>query len=139
MSRSEWTQIFGSVAALVVSYAAAFWLFTLSPHDLSPVNRLGWVSAVYCTIGVGGFFWAKLLALAAKKRDWTLKDCRYIPLLTMIPGCILFLAGGFNWNTINLLFYQALTTGLLLRKFAFPNADALGPFEREVPPTLFPK
>ena len=139
MSRSEWTQTLGSIAALVVSYGAAFWLLTLTPHDLSPLNRLGWMAALFCAMGVGSLFWAKILALAAKKRSWTLRDCQYISMLTMIPGCILFLAGGFASKTINPVLYQALFTGALLRKFAFPNADALGPFEREVPPTLFPK
>jgi hypothetical protein len=139
MSRSEWTQTLGSIAALVVSYAAAFWLLTLTPHDLSPLNRLGWMAALLCAMGVGVLFWAKILALAARKRNWTVRDCRYIPLLTIIPGCILFLASGVSWNTINPILYQAGFTGVLLRKFVFPNADAMGPFEREVPPTLFPK
>jgi hypothetical protein len=139
MTRSEWTQTLGSIVALVVSYAAAFWLLTITPHDLTPTHRLGWIAALYCTMGVGVFFWARILALAAKKRSWTLRNCRYIPLMTIIPGCVLFLAGGLNFSTFNLLLYQSLFTGALLRKFAFPNADALGPFEREVPPTLFPK
>jgi hypothetical protein len=139
MSRSEWTQTLGSIAALGVSYAAAFWLLTLTPHDLGPLKRLGWMAAFFCAMGVGVLSWAKILALAAKKRNWTLRDCQYISMLTIIPGSILFLAGGFGWNTIIPVLYQAIFTGALLRKLVFPNAEAMGPFEREVPPTMFPK
>src|ERR1700734_1783728 len=123
MSRSELSRTLGSIAALLVSYAATFWLFTMLPRTLTPIGNLGWISAIVCVVGVGVFSWAKILASVANKRHLTERECRYLPLVTIIPGCILFWAGGFNWTTGDLVLYQFIFTGVLLRKFAFPDAD----------------
>jgi hypothetical protein len=146
-SRSELNQTLYSVAAVLASYAAAFWLITLPHHDLNfPMlwraqffSRIGYVSAVYCAIGVGVFFWAQILALAAKKRQWSRRDCQYAPLLTIIPGCVLFLAGGFTLGVLNLLICEAFFTRLRLSKLSYPNANDDSPFERDNPVTLFPR
>jgi|HubBroStandDraft_4_1064222.scaffolds.fasta_scaffold207684_2 hypothetical protein len=108
-------------------------------HGLSVLSRLGYVSAVYCALGVGVFFWANILAWAARKRQWSRRDCQYAPLLTIIPGCVLFLAGGFTLSVINLLLYQSLFTRLRLTKLTYPNAHNDSPFEKDNPVTLFPK
>jgi hypothetical protein len=133
------SQALGSIAAISASYTAAFWLITLPHHNLNFLSRVGYVSAVYCAIGVGVYFWARILAFAAKKRQWSQRDCQYAPLLTIIPGCVLFLAGGFTLGVINILLYEALFTRLRLSKLAYPNANADSPFEQDNPVTLFPK
>ena len=138
-SRSELSQALGSIAALIASYAAAFWLITLPHNELNLLRRIGYVSALYCVIGVGVFFWAKILASAAKKRQWSRRDCQYAPLLTIIPGCVLFLAGGFTHGVINVLIYEAFFTQWRLSKLAYPNANDNSPFERDNPVTLFPR
>ncbi|MFZ0521141.1 MAG: hypothetical protein WAL95_08970 [Candidatus Acidiferrales bacterium] len=139
MSRAELSQTLGSIAAIVASYAAAFWLIALPHHDLSFVGRIGYVSAVCCVIGVGAFSWANILALAAKRRHWSRRDCQFIPLLTIIPGCVLFLAGGPTFGVANLILYEELFVSFRLAKLAFPNANNDSPFDRDAPVTLFPK
>jgi hypothetical protein len=133
------SQALSSIAAVIASYAAAFWLITLPHHNLNFLSRIGYVSAVYCAIGVGAYFWAQILAFAVKKRQWSWRDCQYAPLLTIVPGCVLFLADGFTLGVINILIYEALFTRLLLSKFAYPNANDDSPFERDNPVTLFPR
>jgi len=133
------SQALSSIAAVVASYAAAFWLITLPHHNLNFLSRIGYVSAVYCAIAVGVFFWARILWLAARKRRWSRRDCQYAPLLTIFPGCVLFLAGGFTLGVINLLICEALFTRLLLSKLAYPNANDASPFEQDNPVTLFPR
>jgi hypothetical protein len=139
VSRTELSHTLGSIAAIVASYAAAFWLIALPHHDLNFVGRIGYISALYCVIGVGVFSWANILALAAKKRHWSQRDCQFAPLLTIVPGCVLFLAGGFTFAVANLVTYEALFTRLRLSKLAFPNAANDSPFDRDAPVTLFPK
>lgn len=139
MSRSELSRALGSIAAVLVSYAAAFWLLALPHHYLTFLGRVGYVCAVYCVIGVGVFFWANILALAAKKRQWSQRDCQYAPLLTIIPGCVLFLAGGYPLGVASLLIYEALFTRFRLSKLVYPNASNDSPFEKDRPATLFPK
>jgi hypothetical protein len=139
MSRSEFGQILGSSTAVLLSYAAAFWLIGLPHRGLNFLSRVGYVSAIYCVIAVGVFFWAQILAVAAKERQWSRRDCQYAPLLTMIPGCVLFLAGGFTLGVINLLIYEALFTRFRLAKLAYPNADTNSPFARDNRLTLLPK
>jgi hypothetical protein len=133
------SQALGSIAAVIASYAAAFWLITLSHHNLNFLSRIGYVSAVYCALGVGVFFWSRILVFSAKKRQWSRRDCQYAPLLTIIPGCVLFLAGGFTLGVINLLINEAFFTQWRLSKLAYPNADNDSPFERDNPVTLFPR
>src|ERR1700689_2587650 len=96
MSRSELTRNAGAIAALIVSYAAAFWMLTVGPHNLSLPSRLGWICALLCPLGVGVFFWSRILAAVAKRRQWTQRNCQYMALLTMIPGSVLFFAAGAN-------------------------------------------
>jgi hypothetical protein len=139
MSRSELTRTVGAIAALIVSYAAAFWMLTLRSHNLSLPSRLGWVCALFCVLGVGVFFWTTILAAVARRRQWTQRNCQYMALLTIIPGSVLFFAAGANLRALNPVLYQAVCTGLLVRKFVFPNADENGPFDSETQPTLLPK
>ena len=65
--------------------------------------------------------------------------CKEARLLVVIPGTILFLAGGPITGTMNVLLQDALWTGLLCTRFVYPNFSSFGPFERETPVTLFPK
>jgi hypothetical protein len=139
MSRMELSRTLGSIAAVLVSYAAAFWLLTLSRQGFNTLGRIGWLSAVYCAMGVGVFFWAKILAPVAKKRFWSQRGCQYAALMVMIPGCILFVARPSILHTGNLLILQSLFTGLLLTKFVYPNFYKSGPFDREPAITPFPK
>ena len=139
MSRSELTRTAGVIAALIVSYAAAFWMLTVGPHNLSLPSRLGWICALFCALGVGVFSWTTILAAVAKRRQWTLRNCQYMALLTIIPGSVLFFAAGANLRALNLVLYQAICTGLLVKKFVFPNADENGSFDSESQPTLLPK
>jgi len=139
MSRSELGGILGSIAAVVVSYAAMLWLLTLRARGLDLAGRIGWACAAVCAMGAGAFFWAKILALVAKKRDWSRRDCRLMPFWTFIPGSVLFFAVGLHWFAVYFVIYEEMFISALLTKWMFPDADTLGPFEREVPPTLFPK
>jgi hypothetical protein len=133
------SELLGSIVAILTFYAAAFWLIALPHHNLNFLSRIGYVSAVYCALGVGVFFWAKILNWAAKKRHWSRRDCQYAPLLTMIPGCVLFVAGGFTLGVINLLIYEALFTRFRLSKLAYPNTNNDSPFEIDARATLFPR
>ena len=139
MSRSESGQVVASIAGVLASYAAAFWLIASPHHHLSILDRLGYLSAIYCVLGVGVFFWAKILAVVAKVRLWSRRDCQYAPILTIIPGCVLFLAGGDALSVLNFLLFEAMFIRFRLSKLAFPNASDDSPFERENPATMFPQ
>ncbi len=139
MSRSELSRMLGSIAAVFTSYAAAFWLLTLPHRQFNFLSRIGYVSALYCVMGVGIFFWANVLAPIGKKRRWSQRNCQYAPLITIIPGCVLFLAGGFTWAVANLLMYQALFTRFCLAKLLYPNTHNDSPFETDSLITLFPR
>lgn len=115
---------------------AAFWLLGLSRHDLSFLSRLGYVSALCCVIGFGIFFWVDILIFAATRREWSYQDCQYILLLIIIPGCILFLAGGFSTMVANILLFEVIFVKLRFVKLLFPNATD-SPFEKDPPLTLF--
>jgi hypothetical protein len=93
----------------------------------------------YCALGVGVYFWAKILTPVAKQRYWSQRNCQLAGILIVIPGCLLFLSGGSILNVGTLLVNQALFTGLLLSKSVYPNAGKQGPFEKESPATLLPK
>jgi len=139
MSRVQLSRILGSIAAVLASYVATFWLLTLPLHGFASLGRVGWVSAIYCALGVGVYFWAKILTPVAKQRYWSQRNCQLAAILIVIPGCLLFLSGGPILNVGTLLVNQALFTGLLLGKSVYPNAGKQGPFEKESPATLLPK
>jgi hypothetical protein len=140
MTRTEMGKMLSSIAALVVSYAAAFWLLTLPHHGLAVPARIGYVSSVFSVLGVGVYFWATILAPVARKRQWSPRECQLIPLVTMAPALVfLFLFADGSMQTGNLLFYQPMLTGFLLVKFVHPDFYKSGPFERNPQNTLFPK
>src|ERR1700679_131200 len=132
MTRAELSKFLGSVAALVVSYCAAFWLFSLPVHNFSVLSRLGFISAVICVLGVGVFFWATILAPIAKKLQWSDRKCQLFSLITMIPAIIFLLLNHSAFWFGSLLLYQSMFTGFLLTKFL--GFFEKGPFERN-PPT----
>jgi hypothetical protein len=139
MARTEMWKMLGSVAALAVSYAAAFWLLASELQGMSVIARVGWISSVVCVLGVGVYFWATILAPFAKRRQWSPRECQFFCLLTVIPGVVFLLTSHAALRSGNLLLYQALFSGFLLVKFVHPDFYMNGPFERNPRNTLFPK
>jgi len=139
MERNELGKALGFIAALAVSYAAAFWLFTLPVHSFSMLARMGWMSALYCAMGVGVYFWAAILAPVAKNRMWSARNCQMASLIAIIPGAIFLLVNHPSPYFVNTLLYQYMFTGFLLTKLVHPDFYKRGPFERNPPTTLFPK
>jgi hypothetical protein len=80
-----------------------------------------------------------ILAAVAKKRQWSERSCRYMSLLTIVPGSLIFFATGGNLRAFNVVLSQAVCIGALVGKFAFPNAAENGPFESETHQALLPK
>jgi hypothetical protein len=138
VSLSEFAETLGSILGILVSYSATFWLL-LAPHNRTALVITGWMSAVYCSLGVGAFFWAKIFAHVARKRLWSRQDCMYPPLLIVIPGCVLFLAGGSILFTINLLLYQSIFTRFRLISLVHSNTDNDAPFQKVLPATKIPR
>jgi hypothetical protein len=139
MVRTELWKMLSSIAALTVSYAAAFWLMASQQRDMSVVTRIGWISSVLCALGVGVYFWATILAPVARSRQWSPRECQFACLLTMIPGVIFLFTSHSVLRSGNLLFYQALFAGFLLVKFVHPTFYKNGPFANKSGNTLFPK
>jgi hypothetical protein len=132
-------KIIGWIAGLLISYVACFGIFALRLPTFSVPSRLGLLCALVCSLGANVFFWAKILATAAKKRGWSPRNCQLAGLLVIIPGTILFLARGLNLEIMNVLIQEALWTGILCGKFVYPNSASSGPFEPDAPITLFLK
>ena len=139
MSKSGLIRTSGWIAGLLVSYVATFGMLALPLHTFAPMSRVGLICALVCSVGANVFFWARILASVAKKRGWSQRNCQVATSLVIIPGAILFLAGGSFMSTVNLLIQEALWTGMLCSKFVYPNFLSLGPFERDTPVTIFPK
>jgi hypothetical protein len=139
MSKSGLKRMGVWVGGLLVSYVACFGILGLPLYTFGPTSRIGLVCALVCSVGANVFFWARILASVAKKRGWSLRNCQTAGLLVIIPGTILFLAGGRFISTANVLTQEALWTGLLCTKFVYPNFASFGPFERDTPVTMFPK
>jgi hypothetical protein len=139
VSKSDLMRTGGWVGGLLVSYTACFGLLALPMRTFPLISRLGLVCALVCCVGANVFFWARILASVAKKRGWSMRNCQMAGSLVIIPGMILFLAGGGVGSTLNVLIQEALWTGMLCTKFVYPNFASLGPFERETPITMFPK
>jgi hypothetical protein len=139
MSKSAIMRIGGWIGGLLISYAACFGILGLRLPTFPLAIRIGLVCALICSVGSNVFFWARILASVAKKRGWSLRNCQMAGLLVIIPGTILFLAGGRFISTTNVLTQEALWTGILCTKFVYPNFASFGPFERETPITMFPK
>jgi hypothetical protein len=139
MSKSALIRTSGWIAGVLVSYVGCFGILALPLHSFSLISRLGLVSALACSAGAGVFFWARILAAVARERGWSQRNCQFAGLLVIIPGTILFSAGGPLMSTVNVLTQQALWTGLLCTKIVYPNFATVGPFERDTPTTMFPK
>ena len=138
MSKSELNRMIGSTIAILISYFAVYWILTSPYHGSNLLSRGGWVSAGLCAMGVSVFFWAKLLVYAAKKRNWSQRECVYAGLVTVVPGFLLLVVNGINSTLGSVLLNEGVLTGMLLRHFAYPNADN-APFEKDPPIALFPK
>jgi hypothetical protein len=139
MSKSVLLRLAGWTGGVLISYVACFGILALRLPSFPMPSRLGLLCALVCSVGVNVFFWARILASVAKKRGWSQRNCQSAGLLVIIPGTILFLAGGPVTGPINVLLQEALWTGMLCTRFVYPNSASSGPFERETPITLFPK
>lgn len=139
MSKSGLIRIGGWIAGLLVSYVACFGILGMRMHTFSLMSRIGLICALVCSVGANVFFWSKILAFVAKKRGWSARDCQMAGFLVIVPGTILFLAGGPFMATVNIVMQESYWTGFLCAKLVHPNFITPGPFERETPITLFPK
>jgi hypothetical protein len=126
MSKSGLIRIGGWIAGLLVSYVACFGILGMRMHTFSLMSRIGLICALVCSVGANVFFWARILASVAKKRGWSQRNCQTAALLVVIPGTILFLAGGPITGTMNVLLQDALWTGLLCTRFVYPNFSSFG-------------
>jgi hypothetical protein len=139
MSKSGLMRLAGWIGGVLVAYGACFGILGLRLPNFPMPSRLGLICALVCSVGANIFFWARILATVAKKRDWSPQNCRVASLLVILPGMILFLAGGPITGTINVLLQEALWTGFLCVRFVYPNSASSGPFEPDAPITLFLK
>jgi hypothetical protein len=139
VSKLALMRIGGWVGGLLVSYVACFGILALPLHTFPLIPRVGLVCALVCSVGANVYYWARVLSTAAKKRGWSLRNCNSSGLLVILPGAILFLAGGRFMTTTNVLIQDALWTGMLCTKFVYPDFLSFGPFERDTPVSIFPK
>ena len=139
MLKSGLIKTSGCIAGLLVSYVASFGIIALPMHNFPPMSRIGLICALVCSVGANVFFWSKSLAFVAKMRGWSARDCQMAGFLVIVPGTILFLAGGPFMATVNIVMQESYWTGFLCAKLVHPNFITPGPFERETPITLFPK
>ena len=139
ISKSKLIAVTGWIGGLVVSYVACFGILALPLYTFSLPSRLGLVCALVCSVGANVFYCARILSSIAKQRGWTAQNCRMAGLLVIIPGTLLFLAGGRFASTCNVLLQEALWTGFLCAKFVYPNFATFGPYELNPPLTIFPK
>jgi hypothetical protein len=139
MSKAGLIRMGAWIGGLLVSYGACFGILGLQLPIFPVASRIGLLCALLCSVGANVFFWATILAVVAKKRGWSPRNCRTASLLVMLPGTILFLAGGPVTGTINVLLQEAVWTGFLCIRFVYPNFSSSGPFDPDAPITLFLK
>src|ERR1700683_4813286 len=94
MSKSGLIRTSGWIAGLLISYVACLGILALPKHNFSSMSRIGLICALVRSVGASVFFWARILASVAQKRGWSVRDCQLAGFLVIIPGTILFLAGG---------------------------------------------
>lgn len=132
-------RVIGVAAGLCVSFAATFWLLSVISETTGTMNRAGLLSAFVCTFGLLVFFWAECSAYVIHKRGWSFRACRYVGLVFLLPGSVLFLTHGRPLSIANFLTIQILLSGYICRRIAFPelsDEDAAAP---DPLPTMFPK
>jgi hypothetical protein len=128
------------LAGLIFSYVALFWLFTVIPARLNLIERLGYVSAIFCALAVLSICWAALFAYVAAKRNWTVQDCRWVGVWLLVPASLLLFADKSHaWPIATILTSGAGITSYVCRKMAFPGVSDEDAARLEPPPTMFPK
>jgi hypothetical protein len=141
MMESTRSRKIGACAALVVSWMAVYWLFSLLPLKGDIVFRTGFVSAVLCALGGMACFWGVLLSYVARHRKWSPQTCHKAGISILVPFAVLcfivprdqFLPAA-DWGA-----GLAIFAGHVCRKLAYPGMTDAEAHAPEPPLTLFPK
>jgi hypothetical protein len=128
------------VVGFVASYSALLWLFSFRPNHFAIADRLGYISAVLTALGSLCVSWAAIFALVVRKRNWTIRACRWAGLALLVPSAVfLFEPARGGSSPLVLILCQATLTGYLCRRFAFPAVSDEEAQRPEPLPTMFPK
>ncbi|MGA9883440.1 MAG: hypothetical protein WBQ34_06960 [Candidatus Acidiferrales bacterium] len=144
MFQSPRSRKVGTVAALVISWSAVYWLYSLLPplkHDI--LFRIGFLSATMCALGGLTFFWGVLLSHIARHRKWSPRTCHKAGLSILVPFAGLCFAVSRDQFFVILEFEGAVClatfVGYVCRKLAYPGLTDDEAYAPEPPLTLFPK
>jgi len=129
------------LGGLIASTCSLFWLLTLPYKPDAYLPRIGFISAVFCTMGTLIFCWAAIFAHLARKWSWSPRSCALSGLVFFIPAAYFYLLSNNprSWSIGALLITQASLTGYVCRRIAFPQLTDEQFSTSQPPPSLFPK
>ena len=141
MFQSSGSRRIGTVVALVISWCAAYWLFSLLPVRHDAFFRVGFVCSVLCALGAFSVSWGVCLSYIAEWRKWSPRACHKSGISVLVPLAILcalipherFLIA-FDWTGCLLL-----VSGYVCGRLAHPELTDEEAYAPEPPLTLFPK
>ena len=128
------------LGGLIVSTGGLFWLLTLPYKPDGYLPRVGFISAVFCTMGTLIFSWAAIFAYLVRKWSWSPRSCGLAGLVFVIPAVYFYLSNNpRSWSIGAILITQSSLTGYVCRRIAFPRLTDEQFSTPQPPPSLFPK
>jgi hypothetical protein len=129
------------LGCLIASTCSLFWLLTLPYKPAAYLLRIGFISAVFCTMGTLIFCWAAIFAYLVRKWSWSPRSCRLAGLVFLIPALYFFFLSNNrrSWSIGAILITQMSLTGYVCRRIAFPQLTDEQFSIPLPPPSLFPK
>jgi hypothetical protein len=132
----------GVAAGLLLSFSALAWLLWSPTRPPEILPRVGFVSALFCSLGVLVFCWALVLAHVARGRNWSPKKCHLsgVSILAAVLGLSFFASSwSRNFGAVALVVQLPMITGYLCRKLTYPQLTEEEAHAPEPPLTLFPR
>ena len=129
------------LGGLLVSFSGLFWLLSLPYRPDTYLPRIGFISAVFCTMGTIIFFWAAIFAYLARKWSWSPRSCGLAGLVFLIPALYFYFLSNNprSWTIGALLITQTSLTGYVCRRLAYHQLTDEQFSTPQPPPSLFPK
>lgn len=124
---------------LLMSFSAAAWLLSLPVGRLEILARIGWVSAIFCALGVLTFSFAVVLASVARRRKWSPRTCHRAGLLILpvVLSLCFFASPQVRSASASLIILPAIFAGILCRKLTYPQLSEDEAYAPEPPLSLF--
>ncbi|MGH9739590.1 MAG: hypothetical protein ACRD4X_13550 [Candidatus Acidiferrales bacterium] len=138
MFQSPRSRKIGAAAALVISWSALYWLFSLLPLRHEILFRIGFLTAALCATGAFVASFAACLAYIGRKQGWSPRTCHMAGIWILIPGALVCASIPTSWAAFWIANLPVFT-GYICGKLVHPELTDDEAYAPEPPLTLFPK